>query len=404
MDLAIVVAAFDRPDSLARLLNSLKNSKYPAEPDIELIISIDYSGENNCKEIAEQFIWEKGKKSVISHSGHLGLKKHILYCGDLVYNFDGIILLEDDLFVSPAFYYYSLQSVKFYQTIESIAGISLYSYERNEFSDLPFSTIKTGEDSFFMKVPSSWGQIFLKSHWLQFKNYLNTGVSVLEEDFLPDAVIRWPDTSWKKLYFKYMLENDLYFVYPVDSYTSNVGDKGTHYPSTVSFLKTNLSLKKDNFFFSEFNNSLNIYDQFMEWEPGKICFPENIKEKWEHIEIDLYGSKPLRKIRKSLIITSRKASQQENIIPILLHPIQLNLLFDIKSKNYSTHCFYITNIDKILDESNPIYEYFTSCMNQSLLLESYKKGIYMTKKTKKYKLGNFFLSPFQKIKNMISGL
>lgn len=401
MNIPIVIAAYDRPASLARLLSSLTNAEYPDENDIELIISIDYSGDNDCRKIAVEFDWTHGKKTVICHKNHLGLREHIIRCGDLSLNYNGIIILEDDLIVSPAFYYYSLEVSRFYSKSERIAGISLYSYERNEFCDLPYSPIRDGKDSYFMKVPSSWGQIFLKDHWLKFIDSVNNGLDLNIEDFLPDPIFKWPDTSWKKLYFKHMLANDLYFVYPIDSYTSNLGEKGTHYATEVSYLKTKIALKRDNFLFSGYNETYNIYDQFMEWEPKKIFTKDRKFNQWDDIEIDLYGTKPLGKIKKGAMITSRNVLHQERKIPIIFHPIQMNLLFQPNSVDSDSSFLKIAKTIHVLNDSTPIYEYFTKCTNPSLLLQSYNNGIAQNKKTRKYRLGNFLLSPFQKMVNLV---
>ena len=93
---AIVVVTYNRPDSLMRLLGSLTKARYPV--GVPLIISID-GGDNREKQvvkIAEEFPWPHGKKEVICHEKNLGLRKHILSCGDLTERYDSVIVLEDD--------------------------------------------------------------------------------------------------------------------------------------------------------------------------------------------------------------------------------------------------------------------------------------------------------------------
>lgn len=50
----IVAVAYNRPTSLSRLLNSISFAYYPSNYDIELIISIDYSGSDECLKVAEE--------------------------------------------------------------------------------------------------------------------------------------------------------------------------------------------------------------------------------------------------------------------------------------------------------------------------------------------------------------
>ena len=133
---AIVVVAFNRPDSLKRLLGSLKKGHYP--DDIKLIISIDHSPDNSpVVDCANDFEWNAGEKEIIIHPENLGLRRHILSCGDLSYKYGSVIILEDDLFVSPFFYQYSLDALDFYKDKDDIAGIGLFNYPHIERSSNP---------------------------------------------------------------------------------------------------------------------------------------------------------------------------------------------------------------------------------------------------------------------------
>ena len=85
-DIAIVVVAFNRPLALKRLLHSLSQAIYPTE-NIPLYICIDASKDANNQEviqIAKAFSWELGVKTIIKQPIPLGLKDHVLICGDLV--------------------------------------------------------------------------------------------------------------------------------------------------------------------------------------------------------------------------------------------------------------------------------------------------------------------------------
>lgn len=81
LHIAIVVVSYNRPTSLNRLLTSLSLAYYPTK-SIELIISIDYSGSNDCSEIASNYVWGHGIKYVVSHDVKLGLRKHIISVGN----------------------------------------------------------------------------------------------------------------------------------------------------------------------------------------------------------------------------------------------------------------------------------------------------------------------------------
>src|SRR5438105_2112484 len=126
---AIVGVAYDRPETVRQLLASLSRAQI-ATSDVTLVISIDHSErEQEILLIAERFKWSFGKKRILLHREHLGLKQHIFKCAQLTAEFGAVILLEDDLSVSPVFYNYACQAVPFYAEDPAIAGVSLYSYQ-----------------------------------------------------------------------------------------------------------------------------------------------------------------------------------------------------------------------------------------------------------------------------------
>ena len=111
-DIPIVVVAYNRIESLKRILGSLLQAEHP-DQGTELIISIDRGDNADVLDYANAFSWPFGEKQVIYQEENLGLKRHILKCGGLTRAHDGIILLEDDLYVSPDFYRYALECYDF---------------------------------------------------------------------------------------------------------------------------------------------------------------------------------------------------------------------------------------------------------------------------------------------------
>ena len=110
----IVVVGFNRPVSLKRILASLNQAYYPEHTTIKLIISIDKSDTNKeVLAIAENFEWKFGEKTVNYQKENLGLRKHIIQCGNYSLKYESVIILEDDLFVSPNFYLYAQKALGF---------------------------------------------------------------------------------------------------------------------------------------------------------------------------------------------------------------------------------------------------------------------------------------------------
>ena len=156
----IIIVAFNRPKALERLLNSLLKASYPGE--VELVISVDGEKEGRedgktigkgeeVRRVASGFEWPFGEKKLIFHEKNLGLRRHVIFCGELNKDYEGVIVLEDDLYVAPSFYNYTLQAFEFYKGDPKIAGISLYSHAYNETAQFPFRPLSDDSDVFFMR-------------------------------------------------------------------------------------------------------------------------------------------------------------------------------------------------------------------------------------------------------------
>lgn len=250
----IVIAAYNRPYSLKRLLFSLSNAVFEFYP--LLIVSIDGNGSDEIISMAKEYRWN-GDKKVIIHSENLGLKDHILFCGNLSKEYDHVIILEDDLFVSPYFYDYACESALFYKDEDQIAGISLYQYEYIENTDLPFVPVHNGFDTYCVQMASSWGQMWSKEQWQQFYLwYENHKDWEANDSRLPDDIFKWPDTSWKKYFIKYLVNTNKFLVYPNISLTTNFGDVGTHNGYDNSLHQVNLLIGKKVWNFASISNAI----------------------------------------------------------------------------------------------------------------------------------------------------
>lgn len=178
---AIVVAAYNRPASLLRLLKGLQKAHYPKHP-VPLHISIDQSYAPDVAQVAHDFDWPYGPKEVVIHREHLGLRTHLLQCGDLTARYGAIILLEDDLYVSPEFYRFARSAIRHYTPDPKIAGISLYHYECAESTQLPFRPLEDGNDFYFIQWPSSWGLVVTDVQWGDFRKWLGKQLNVGDEE------------------------------------------------------------------------------------------------------------------------------------------------------------------------------------------------------------------------------
>lgn len=388
----IVVIAYNRPLALNRVLKSLENANYHGYSDINLIISIDGGGDNNLiiNQVANQFNWNYGKKIIISHEMNLGLRNHGIFCGDLTEKYNHIIVLEEDCFVSRNFFDYSIQAVKFYHDDNRLAGISLYSYNYNESFGAFFRPVSDGYDTYFMQVPSSLGQIWTKNKWLYFKEYYKSNPQISDLDKIPDKVKKWPESSWKKFFYKYMVDKDLYFVYPHIALSTNFGDAGTHFYYDTQFYQVPLEYYQVGkiYNFPLFDESLNKYDAYFELKP------ECLIQKGVVIDtdtcIDTYGSKPLNLFKNKYVLSSKNCSNCIWSNDDVLVPLIQNVLYQIKGN--SVHYGLHENFGEFLHSARYRFNKNAQCLGFSAGQQEIISGKY-------YKLGYYFTHPW-KIMNM----
>ena len=153
---AIVVVAYNRAKSMQRLLDSIACAEYPYK-GITLIISIDYHPQNgDVLKAANDYVWPYGEKIVRTHEKRMGLKAHVLECGNYSDEYGCIIMLEDDLVAAPDFYHYTIATQEYYKNDSRVAGVALYCNEWNNFSFMAFRPLRTPFDAYFRQTCESW--------------------------------------------------------------------------------------------------------------------------------------------------------------------------------------------------------------------------------------------------------
>lgn len=291
LKIAITVVAYNRLDSLKRLMSSLMRAVYD-EDNIDLIMSVDKSENRDIYNYIDTIRWEHGVIHRIYKQENLGLKNHILSCGEYFdkFSLDAQVILEDDLYVAFDFFTYVREAVDMYHECNSLAGISLYSMSRNLQKDTPFIPVQTRYDAYFMKYAQSWGEVWLKHQWKDFINwYYEHRDYNFSNGSIPINVSRWPQSSWLKYHIAYCIECSKYFLYPYKSLSTNFADAGTHYVRTTNKLQVELlTQRKSNYVFPRFEDADAVkYDEFEENESLAACLGIN----HDDLCVDIYGVK-----------------------------------------------------------------------------------------------------------------
>lgn len=295
----IVVVGYNRPDALAKLLTNVNALLVDGE-QVDLVISIDGGAPKSVVKVASEFHHKNGGKKLIFHPHNLGLRQHILSCGDLTKELGNVIVLEDDLELSPYLFQYAKWVLSKYENENSLAGFSLYAYQLTETSLKPFYRLK--DDPYpihLMRFPSSWGQLFTPAQWSGFRTWLSE--NEYKEVPLPPFVKKWSPGSWKRDMLRYMIDTEKDFLYPYLSYTTNKGYKGVNFPISVPLYDVPLA---DGFEKSDLPDldSLIRYDEYFELSPSDMVslIPDIEAGK---LTVDLLGSKHLNGSGK--VITSK---------------------------------------------------------------------------------------------------
>ena len=307
---AIVCVGYNRKESIIRLVESVSNAYFEYD-DINLIISLDYSEKQ--KEIEESLSsieWKYGKKRIIKHASNLGLKNHILKCGDLSHEYGAVIILEDDLVVSKNFYDYSLQAMNYYSNNEKVCGIGLYSHSFNGYAKYPFIPKRNEYDTYFGQFSITWGQCWSENQWNSFKRWyiLNKDNELFENADIPSQIKKWGKNSWGKYFVNYIVENDLFYVVPYCSLSTNCSEIGEHSKNKDLKHQTMLldCLHKE-YKFPTFKEGIK-YDIFFEriFDSNILINDIDIKD----IGIDFYG-KHKYCTKKEYVLTCQKYKAKE---------------------------------------------------------------------------------------------
>lgn len=323
MDAAIVVVGYNRVDSLERVLSSLLVADYGGD-DIALYISLDGSSiQSSIIDKLKSFKWPNGQLEIIAYDENIGLKTHILKCGDLTSFHDFIIVLEDDISVSKCFYEYAKNAFLFYSNSDDVFAISLYSPRFNESALQPFVP-SLNACTYMMQLPCSWGQIWFNRTWSLFRVWLENSSNINYEK-LPSNIQRWSDKSWKKDQLVYLMENDLYYVYPVDSYSNNFGDVGEHVKGTFLFQVALKNYHSDFCFLTSKDPDIVFYDAWME-RKYKLEVDSGIVD----IEFDLYGMK--KNYNSQYVVTSKISTKPLKKYLGDRLPLEENILLGLEDK------------------------------------------------------------------------
>lgn len=381
--LAIVVVGYNRLSSIKRLLGSLENAYYTLQ-DIPLVISIDCSGDEELYKYVQNYLWPFGDKYVIIHEKRLGLKHHIFSCGDLTRFFKGIILLEDDIYVSRYFYTYALDASNYYDTEDQVACIALYNKVINENVYIPFVPYRDAADVYATQIAITWGQCWTKKMWAGFSDWLKENSSNIDFNLfdIPDKVKNYTK-AWSKYFYAYLSEKNKFVISPYESFTTNFTDVGEH-----NLLNNPIAQVPISNYYLEYNflpvEKLVKYDSFM--NPIGLGKYLNVDDR--NLCVDLSGSRKGVSTKRFMLSVNLLPYKCVREFALALRPIEANVIHNIQGKGIYLYDTSIQNKAK-KEEYYPInfLLYYIGLYSQNILFKT--SIFYITMKVRK--IFKFFL-------------
>ncbi len=304
----LVIPVFNRLYSLQRLLQSIECAS--VKGTMNLYISCDGGASDEVVSYAQNFMWRYGKFEVIKQEVQLGVDAHNLACMKLAKELGSVVVLEDDLVVSPSFQLYLLTIQPLAKLERQLAGISLYRYPMVEHDHFPFDLIPNDEFVYYQQRSSSNGCFYT---WDMLRPYFDF-LEIFDGDFdrynLPENVKKWGDEVWEKSFYCYLQHADLYLAFPRFSLTTDFADIGVHMKKQTNKYahQSNLYLGQKFDFPARYENTENVYDAYYEVHRSTLInyLPE--LEEYD-FEVDIYGYKKLDKITKPFLLSSKKCNK-----------------------------------------------------------------------------------------------
>ena len=289
--IAIVAVGYNRPKALSRLLDSVSNAQYEV-PDVPLVISIDASGNQELYDFVNEYQWNHGQKYVNIQSERLGLKDHIFQCMSLSCYFKGVIILEDDIFVSPFFYHYAITSLEKYGNDNRVAGIALYTNEYDGGNGVPIQYLNNGYDVFAWQECCTWGELFNERMWDDFSTWMKHFNDDFTDIDISETIKKWP-RAWSKYMMAYLAETNRFFIFPYVSVTTNFNDAGgEHGGGDSSLVQVSLLQGKKKYQLGDFDELVH-YDCYL----GNLEIADWIGVNSSELTVDFYGGRTWYKSR-----------------------------------------------------------------------------------------------------------
>lgn len=247
----IALFVYNRPDTLSKTLESIKDNKLVKNTDIYIFSDGATSNKNDKKKVYKvRKIIEDIKnlriKRTVFYKTNRGLKKNIIEGINYIFKkHSKIIVLEDDLIVSPYFIKYMNRSLNFIKYKKNIWHVSAWNY--------PIKTNhKTFNDTFLWHNMNCWGWGTHRNSWNKLILNSNFFIKSLTDKQINSFDLDGSLSNWSQLIRNHQKKLNTWAIFwnatifwnkglclnPVKSYVKNIGF-GENSTNTLKYIDQN---------------------------------------------------------------------------------------------------------------------------------------------------------------------
>ena len=314
---------YQRPAGLERLLNSLVKSLGGETHNVDIIYSLELGYTQENLEIIKKYKVHFSKSSLLKNSYKLGVDKHFLECIARTNPNSLNLIFEDDHLCVPGI----LNYLHFFKTFKGeAAAFSLYSYELNPSTGLPFLPIKKSGDFYFYQRITSRGLVLNAAQSSSFVDWLKGYKSEHYRYTIPPYIEKYTDQIWETLFTKYLIQSNQNVLFPYRSTMTAFGDKGVHFRQTYDRFVPQVELSLNQKMELSMSEEMIEYDAWGELKP-RFFVGVLDNDYLADIQIDLNGTKT--NIDKSYVLTCYPVKHAIKSFAIDLKPMEMNVLLNI---------------------------------------------------------------------------
>jgi hypothetical protein len=245
----IAVFAYARPDHLRRTIESL--SANPEFADSPIFIYCDgprQEADKSQTDAVRAYVDSLAGGAVkrVYRDNNIGLAKSIILgVTDVLKQYDSVIVMEDDLVVSPHFLRYMNDGLHCYRGQDRVASIHGYCFPVDD--ELP--------ETYFLRGADCWGWATWRRAWQHFEPDGQHLLDALRRERLTHAFdlggtypytnmlsnqVAGKNDSWAVRWHASCFLKNMLTLYPGRSLVNNIGtdDSGTHCSATDEFFQT----------------------------------------------------------------------------------------------------------------------------------------------------------------------